>query len=324
MIGVGGEWGALGWRPPSCEGQRSIAWWRRTGAMQGVNFAEFIFQRLSEKGKRVPRSWISEGAKRPNKALWVRSRRLTVLAWASLTNLQTVSPRTWVNRACRRARAYQPSDVRDPSLSGSPLRDGAPGGDHVPHDPPAHDPPRADAEHIRGESGAERLAPARQNLGLAADLDPSRLPRVHRFQVVHEERHPWVALHIPVLLVLSEDVPADIDRVQLRVVAERDGDHMRLAVRTAGCQPPEDLTIEVFNLLVREHAHAGPPLLFTALLADMMYRIVSPDTGRKYSFQPCQAAIYGSELLRTPYIRTSENTPSRDSLERPNRPRFGV
>src|SRR5215208_2755500 len=97
MIGVGGEWGALGWRPPSCEGQRSIAWWRRTGAMQGVNFAEFIFQRLSEKGKRVPRSWISEGAKRPNKALWVRSRRLTVLAWASLTNLQTVSLGGWVN-----------------------------------------------------------------------------------------------------------------------------------------------------------------------------------------------------------------------------------
>src|SRR5215211_1307657 len=36
-------------------------------------------------------SWISEGAKRPNKALWVRSRRLTVLAWASLTNFKTVS-----------------------------------------------------------------------------------------------------------------------------------------------------------------------------------------------------------------------------------------
>jgi hypothetical protein len=66
--------------------------------MQGVNFAEFIFQRLSEKGKRVPRSWISEGAKRPNKALLVRSRRLTVLAWASLTNFQTVSLGTRVNK----------------------------------------------------------------------------------------------------------------------------------------------------------------------------------------------------------------------------------
>src|SRR5215208_6687596 len=107
MIGVGGEWGALGWRPPSCEGQRSIAWWRRTGAMQGVNFAEFIFQRLSEKGKRVPRSWISEGAKRPNKALWVRSRRLTVLAWASLTNFQTVSLGTSVNKGKNKGRALE-------------------------------------------------------------------------------------------------------------------------------------------------------------------------------------------------------------------------
>jgi hypothetical protein len=36
----------LGWRPPSCEGQRGLAWRRRTGAMQGVNFAEFIFHAL--------------------------------------------------------------------------------------------------------------------------------------------------------------------------------------------------------------------------------------------------------------------------------------
>src|SRR5215212_1619023 len=48
-------------------------------------------ERLSEKGKRVPRSWISEGAKRPNKAFSVRSWRLTVLASASLTDFQTVS-----------------------------------------------------------------------------------------------------------------------------------------------------------------------------------------------------------------------------------------
>src|SRR5918993_5248079 len=47
--------------------------------------------RLSEKSKRVPRSWISEGPKRPNKAFWVRPWRLTGLAWASFTNFHTVS-----------------------------------------------------------------------------------------------------------------------------------------------------------------------------------------------------------------------------------------
>jgi hypothetical protein len=47
--------------------------------------------RLSEKGKRVPRSWITEGAKQPNKAFQVSSWRLAVSAWASLTNFQTVS-----------------------------------------------------------------------------------------------------------------------------------------------------------------------------------------------------------------------------------------
>src|SRR5215203_7288670 len=166
-----------------------------------------------------------------------------------------------ISRRCDR-----PPDVRDPSLtrrrpaapSQPPLRDGATGGDHVPHDPPAYNPPRAEAEHLRGEAGAERLAPARQHLGLAADLDPAHPPRIYRNQVVHEERHPGVALHILVLLPPGEVVPADIDRVQLRVVPEPDGDHMRLAVRTAGRQPPEELALEVFDFLVREHAHAAP------------------------------------------------------------------
>src|SRR5918998_3100209 len=54
--------------------------------------------RLSEKSKRVPRSWISKGPKRPNKAFWARPWRLTELAWASFTNFQTVSLGTWVNR----------------------------------------------------------------------------------------------------------------------------------------------------------------------------------------------------------------------------------
>src|SRR5215208_6902916 len=54
-------------------------------------FQTVSLERLSEKGKRVPRSWISEGAKQPNKAFSVSSWRLTVLAWASLTNFQTVS-----------------------------------------------------------------------------------------------------------------------------------------------------------------------------------------------------------------------------------------
>src|SRR5829696_1942893 len=113
-----------------------------------------------------------------------------------------------ISRRCDR-----PPDVRDPSLtrrrpaapSQPPLRDGATGGDHVPHDPPAYNPPRAEAEHLRGEAGAERLAPARQHLGLAADLDPAHPPRIHRGQVVHEE-----------------------------------------------------LALEVFDLLVREHAHVAP------------------------------------------------------------------
>src|SRR3712207_7018219 len=47
---------------------------------------------------------------------------------------------------------------------------------------------------------SERLAPAPQHLGLAADLDPAHPPRIHRFQVVHDERNPGVALHILVHL----------------------------------------------------------------------------------------------------------------------------
>jgi hypothetical protein len=70
-------------------------------------------------------------------------------------------------------------------------------------------------------SRAERLAPATQHLGLAADLYPARSPRIHRDHVVHEERHPGVALHILVLLVPGEVVSADIDRVRLRVVVEQ-------------------------------------------------------------------------------------------------------
>jgi hypothetical protein len=56
-----------------------------------VQLPRILLLRLSEKGKRVPRSWISEGAKRPNKAFQVSSWRLAVSAWASLTNFQTVS-----------------------------------------------------------------------------------------------------------------------------------------------------------------------------------------------------------------------------------------
>src|SRR5829696_6127529 len=70
-------------------------------------FQTVSLERLSEKGKRVPRSWISEGAKPPNKALWVRSRRLTVLAWASLTNFQTVSLGTSVNKGKNKDRALE-------------------------------------------------------------------------------------------------------------------------------------------------------------------------------------------------------------------------
>jgi hypothetical protein len=136
-----------------------------------------------------------------------------------------------------------------------PLRDGAAGGEHVPVDPPAHDPPRADAEHLRGEAGAERLAPAPQHLGLAADLDPAHSPRIHRGQVVHDERNPGVALHILVLLPPGEVVPPDIDRVQLRVVPEPDGDYMRLAVRTDGRQPPQQLTLQVVDLSRCEDVH---------------------------------------------------------------------
>jgi hypothetical protein len=109
-------------------------------------------------------------------------------------------------------------------LPAVPFPDRPAGRGHVPRDPPAHDPPRADAEHIRGEAEAERLAPTRQHLGLAADLDPARPPRIHRFQIVHEERHPWVALHIVVFLAPGEVVPVDIDGVQLRIVPERAGD----------------------------------------------------------------------------------------------------
>src|SRR5918995_5079659 len=41
-----GERGTLGWRPPSCEGQRGLALRHRTGARRDVNFRESMFHAL--------------------------------------------------------------------------------------------------------------------------------------------------------------------------------------------------------------------------------------------------------------------------------------
>src|ERR671921_18405 len=48
-------------------------------------------------------------------------------------------------------------------------------------------------------------------------------------------------------------------------------------------RPAENIVLHQRQKII---VHSSSPLRFTALLADLMDRIVSPDTGRKYSFLP--------------------------------------
>ena len=80
-------------------------------------------------------------------------------------------------------------------------------------------------------------------------LDPARPPRIYRDHVVHEESNLWVALHLLILLVPGEVVPADLDPcATARCSGTRDGNHRRLAVRTEGRQPPEELALLRYSI----------------------------------------------------------------------------
>jgi len=60
----------VGWHPPSCEGQRGLAWRRRTGAMQGVtsqnpSYAQFE-RRVTGAGRKYGWAPVQHG--RPHAA----------------------------------------------------------------------------------------------------------------------------------------------------------------------------------------------------------------------------------------------------------------
>src|SRR2546428_24318 len=125
-------------------------------------------------------------------------------------------------------------------------------------DPPADDPPGADAKHLWGETPHEPLAARLQNFGHTPDLDPAGPPGVHGGHVVNHQRHPGVTAHVAELLALREVVAADIDRVRLAVVPKGDRHHVGLGVRADCGQSPEELAAEVGDLRRRKGAHRAP------------------------------------------------------------------
>src|SRR5262249_6607705 len=122
-------------------------------------------------------------------------------------------------------------------------------------DAEADDASRRDAEHLRIESGADAVAARRQHLGLPTHFEHARTPGIDRRQIVDDDGDPRVALNIAELLPLSEAVSADVDRVRLRVVAERDRHHVRLAVRR-GRDPRQALRSKVGDLRGSKDAHS--------------------------------------------------------------------
>ena len=125
---------------------------------------------------------------------------------------------------------------------------GSAGADCVAVDPPGDDPVGADADQRSG---------LLDRLRATADRDPSRPPRIRAREVVEDERRAPAPLDVAVLLRPREVVPADVDRVTLRVVAlHPHRHHVGRAVpadgRDAG-QPP--LPGHVGELPFGEDAH---------------------------------------------------------------------
>ncbi|SRR6266542_1396657 len=109
-------------------------------------------------------------------------------------------------------------------------------------DAPADDPPGFDAEHLGVEARAELRASAGEHFGLAADLDSAHLPRFDRNDIVDDERDPRIAKDVTVFLSSGKAaVPADLDRIALRVVTETHRHDMGLGVWTDGGQAAQTL-----------------------------------------------------------------------------------
>src|SRR5581483_1293157 len=147
------------------------------------------------------------------------------------------------------------------------LRDGAGGGrEGLPLDPPAHDPPGPDAEHFGIEARQNLVAASVQHRRLAADLDPTRPPRVDRGQVVDDKGDPGVVAYVAVLLTGGEAVAADVDGVKLWVVAEAHRHDVWLPIRANRSQPAQPLAAQVGDLGRGKGAHGV--VLVVALLID--------------------------------------------------------
>jgi hypothetical protein len=88
---------------------------------------------------------------------------------------------------------------------------------------------------------------------VAGHLDRTRAPR--RQRVIDHQRCDARAPHIAELLALEGPLPADVDRADLGVVAEGDGDHAGVAILVDRGEPPQPPALEVAELRVAEHAH---------------------------------------------------------------------
>src|SRR5439155_8119413 len=115
-----------------------------------------------------------------------------------------------------------------------------------------------DAEHLRVKARHDLLAAGDHDLGVAAYLDPAGHPWVDRGHVVDHEGHPPVVADIAELLALGEAVAADVDRIQVRVVAEAHRHRMRPTVRADRGQAAQSLALQIGKLGGREDTHLAP------------------------------------------------------------------
>lgn len=103
---------------------------------------------------------------------------------------------------------------------------------------------------------ARRTVRVRQRLGPSADHDASRAPG--RQDIIDRECDIRIALHVAELAGPGEVPAADIDRVQVRVVAPAQRDNVRQAGRIDGGEPAELAFGQVRQFRVGEYAHLAP------------------------------------------------------------------
>src|SRR5215207_2058900 len=122
---------------------------------------------------------------------------------------------------------------------------------------PAHDALGVEAYQLRAEVWVDALPALLEDLRPAACLHPARLPG--RQHVVHHEGGPSGTPRVAELLAPAHVMAAGVYGVELGVVAERDGNHVRLALPVHRRQPAEPLAPQVLDLRPGKRAHASLP-----------------------------------------------------------------